>query len=453
MDITELQQRLTQLNHLLPSQREWLDRLLFQLAFNNHHQINVLGQAGGGKSTLALTVAELMSGHYNVALMDATVRETAVKEHLVQQWFGRSAQPQLSITDQIVVDEQQLPLVAVIDDAERFSSEFIQELGSLPCLVFCFSEQSLDGAALTLTLNPVTATDAAQLLQQEALNSIELAKRLANADGNLHLLLQPAMPEATSLVQDTPDGVAPSVSAGKNKLYALLAGALVVILLAYFMWPSDDAETLPQRFPVQQPLQQTVVADEKPADKEFAEVEEQASLADDESLVQAVETTTAAGTSNAEPASAADVLPEQIESEVIDGTQQAADSLADATVPSTALSDTADSQPYTYNEAELLAMQPEQLIVQLAVLSSDAALLRFKQTYPTLSTLAYQRNWQGKMQLVLILAPFESKNAARATLAGLPAALKASGPFTKTVKSVQSEINARKVSQSSGIQD
>ena len=71
MDITDLQARLAQLDHLLPSQREWLDRLLFQLAFNDNQQINILGASGSGKSTLALAIAELLSGQYNIALLDS----------------------------------------------------------------------------------------------------------------------------------------------------------------------------------------------------------------------------------------------------------------------------------------------------------------------------------------------------------------------------------------------
>ena len=77
MDITDLQTRLAQLDHLLPSQREWLERLLFQLAFNDHQLISILGSAGSGKSTLALAIAELLSDQYNIALLDTSVSKTA----------------------------------------------------------------------------------------------------------------------------------------------------------------------------------------------------------------------------------------------------------------------------------------------------------------------------------------------------------------------------------------
>ena len=94
-----------------------------------------------------------------------------------------------------------------------------------------------------------------------------------------------------------------------------------------------------------------------------------------------------------------------------------------------------------------------QVAVQLAVLSSDAALARFKRAYPALDTLSYQRSWQGKMQLVLLLAPFDNASDAKATMAALPAALRASGPFTKAIKTIHSEISARQVSLQSGQQD
>ena len=103
MDITDLQTRLAQLDHLLPSQREWLERLLFQLAFNDHQLISILGSAGSGKSTLALAIAELLSDQYNIALLDTSVSKTAATQQLMQQWFGQPGDPSISITEQIAI--------------------------------------------------------------------------------------------------------------------------------------------------------------------------------------------------------------------------------------------------------------------------------------------------------------------------------------------------------------
>ena len=69
METSILQQKVAQQRHLLPSQQELLNRLLFQLAFNNFQNIGLVGAEGSGKSTLALAIAELFSEQANVALL------------------------------------------------------------------------------------------------------------------------------------------------------------------------------------------------------------------------------------------------------------------------------------------------------------------------------------------------------------------------------------------------
>ena len=100
-----------------------------------------------------------------------------------------------------------------------------------------------------------------------------------------------------------------------------------------------------------------------------------------------------------------------------------------------------------HDEQQLLDMPKQQLAIQLAVLSSEAALRRFNRTYPQLASLSYQRNWQGKMQLVVVLAPFADSQAAKAAIKQLPDALRSAGPFVKTLQAVQVEIRARQHSQ------
>ena len=101
---------------------------------------------------------------------------------------------------------------------------------------------------------------------------------------------------------------------------------------------------------------------------------------------------------------------------------------------------------YVYQETSLLKLAKSDFAVQLAVLSSDAALTRFTAAYPELEVLSYQRQWQGKMQLVLVLAPFNSSEQAKQQMAQLPAALRATGPFVKSVQAIQAEIKARQLS-------
>lgn len=448
MDITDLQARLAQLDHLLPSQREWLDRLLFQLAFNDHQQISILGGAGSGKSTLALAIAELLSGQYNIALLDASASSASATQQLMQQWFAQPGDASIPITEQIAITEEQLPLAVVIDDAERFPSEFIRQLSSLPSLVLCFSTESFDAAGLTLTLNRITADDAEQLLRHDALNSIEIAERLARADGNMHQLLQPVEPDHRDETTD--------VTAEKHVLLkkpALLASSIVVmlVLLLYVFWPSQKHPESPVRIPVE--LAQAPALPVEVPDSE-ANIEDTAADSAINPGTEQAEAEVSAETATQGSDSEASALPEP----VVDTTQSQTAGTAIAseeTASSPVVTDIegSDSTTFGYDEDKLLSLQKSQLTVQLAVLSSDAALARFKRAYPALETLSYQRSWQGKMQLVLVLAPFDNASDAKAAMAELPAALRASGPFTKTVKAIQSEINARQLSLQPGQQD
>mgnify|MGYP006190433817 FL=1 len=451
MDITDLQTRLAQLDHLLPSQREWLERLLFQLAFNDHQLISILGSAGSGKSTLALAIAELLSDQYNIALLDTSVSKTAATQQLMQQWFGQPGDPSISITEQIAITEEQAPLAVVIDDAERFSSEFIRQLSSLPSLVFCFSTESSDEAGLTLTLNRVTTDDAEQLLRHDALNSIEIAERLASSNGNMHRLLQPVGPDNRA---ETAEVVAEkSAELKKRGIWAALAAVFLITLL-YVFWPSQKQPELSVRIPVE-PAQTPVLPVEVPA--AGASVEDTAiDSAINPGSDQIEAEVSAEAVTDTEPGSEAETvaLPEPV-ADSTESQTAGTEIASEETVSSPAVPDTADSDStvFGYDEVKLLSLQKSQVAVQLAVLSSDAALARFKRAYPALDTLSYQRSWQGKMQLVLLLAPFDNASDAKATMAALPAALRASGPFTKAIKTIHSEISARQVSLQSGQQD
>lgn len=451
MDVTDLQARLAQLDHLLPSQRECLERLLFQLAFNDHQHINVLGSLGSGKSTLALSAAELLSAQYNIALLDTSVNTDSATEQLMQQWFARPGDSALSITEQVVVNDDQQPLAVVIDDAERFSADFIQQLSALPSLVLCFSAERSAEAGVTLTLNRITIDDAEQLLRNETLNSIELAERLANANGNLHQLLLPVEPVSNTEI--------PGVAADKPlqlkywTLYASVA-AVVLLILLFVLWPEQKQLPVAVRIPVQsQPasalpdtLPSTTIdiaADNSDAadtlvqssEQLQTEVSSEIATRDDTEVTVAVEEDTTAD-SIATPTAESEVIPEATSAE-----------------PVSTNSGNSAQPVFGYDESQLLSLQKSEVALQLAVLSSDAALTRFKRTYPALDILIYQRNWQGQMQLVLVLAPFASTSEAKVAMSALPAALRASGPFTKAVKTIHSEINARQVSLHSDQQE
>ena len=88
--MSNLQQKLQKIQGLLPSQRSWLERLLFQLEFNPYQLIHMVGPAGSGKTTLTLAIADLLSNEFNLALIKAEPELSAaqVRQHVLEHWFG-----------------------------------------------------------------------------------------------------------------------------------------------------------------------------------------------------------------------------------------------------------------------------------------------------------------------------------------------------------------------------
>lgn len=450
MDITELQARLAHMTQLLPSQREWLERLLFQLAFNQHNSVGVIGAAGSGKSALALATAELFSEQYNVALLDDKVSESDIASQLMQQWFSLAADVQLPLVEQVTAALSSQPLLLVVDDCDRFSAELQQQLSQLPCLLLSFASDDLSNNDLTLVLNRLTSADAAQLLQSQQLDEQVIAKRLADANGNMHELLQPAH---TAI----PSQVLP-ILAGAKPYTKLAIASVALVTLALLLWwmMSDPATTNKPVMPaaVVKPVTPAIV---QPAVTVQPEVAVQPA-AEQVTPIQADSDTGTAG-SDATPAQ---LTPEQIveadeaEQLVADVTNAVdilqnnspavnAEHAAEAELgsDSDALVISAGEQQYQLDEISLLQTEREAFAVQLAVLSSDAAYQRFKSTYPAVPVKAYQRNWQGQTQLVLLLVSFADKDTARAQIKQLPAALRATGPFIKSMQAVQTEIKVR----------
>jgi DamX protein len=454
MDTTELQARIPQLTHLLPSQREWLERLLFQLAFSDCQQVYIVGAVGTGKSTLALALAELLSEHYNIALLTVGIDESQVNTQLMQQWFSTSAEASLSLAEQVEQASSALPLAVIVDDSARYSKQLMQQLKALNCSQFYFSEVSPDDTGLVLTINRITAADAEQLLQPLALNNIELSQRLAQANGNMHLILQPHA-QISAMNQG---GVTPIKLPVNPLLYGI--AAVIFAVLAYVFWPSLDEEK-PDQPQLTSQLAQPIVT--SPI-AEPAEISSSATESKMPELEVTPETTAEDAEALALPGVGSALPEEQTIVEQQSNVEQQTQ-LADASElePATAeqaevelkeesrvTSDSADiATLFRHDELKLLALQKQQVAIQLAVLSSEAALLRFKRAYPQLDTLSYQRNWQGKMQLVLLLAPFDDAAAAKSEIRQLPQALRETGLFVKALQAAQAEIRARQNSQQS----
>jgi len=193
--MSHLQQKLQKIQGLLPSQRSWLERLVFQLEFNPYQLIHMVGPAGSGKTTLTLAIADLLSNEFNLALLKVEPELSAVRirQHLLEHWFGACKDANRPLLQ--LVGERQLkePLALVIDQAEQLPVELWAELAELPCLVIAATEQSDPHAELNLPLPALTLQDAELLLQDNQLSTLSVADRLDQAQGNIHWLLDPSL--------------------------------------------------------------------------------------------------------------------------------------------------------------------------------------------------------------------------------------------------------------------
>lgn len=193
--MSELQQKLTHMKGLLPSQRQWLERLMFQLEFNPYQRIHMVGGPGTGKTTLTLAVADLLSSQFNLALIKAEAELTAarVRQHVLEHWFGvckDASKPMIQLVGERELPE---PLALVIDQAEYLPAELWAELAELPCLVIAATEHPSDTAELNLPLPALGLDDAQILLEGSGLNTLTVADRMDTALGNMHILLDPSL--------------------------------------------------------------------------------------------------------------------------------------------------------------------------------------------------------------------------------------------------------------------
>lgn len=192
--MSQLQQKLLKIQGLLPSQRSWLERLVFQLEFNPYQLIHMVGPAGSGKTTLTLAIADLLSNEFNLALIKAEPELSAVRvrQHVLEHWFGTCKDANGSLLQ--LVGERQIkePLALVIDQAEHLPLELWAELAELPCLVIAATEHADAHAELNLPLPALTLEDAEMLLKDSELSTLSVADRLDQALGNIHLLLDPS---------------------------------------------------------------------------------------------------------------------------------------------------------------------------------------------------------------------------------------------------------------------
>lgn len=235
--MSELQQKLTQIKGLLPSQRQWLERLVFQLEFNPYQRIHMVGGPGTGKTTLTLAIADLLSNQFNLALISAEPELTAarVRQHVLEHWFGvckDAGKPLLQLVGDRELTE---PLALVIDNAENLPAELWAELADLPCLVIAASEQPEQTAELNLPLPALSLEDAQMLLEGAGLNTLTVADRMDTAMGNIHILLDPALAR-----RQQPKTEIKPASLAKPLLVFTLGMALIGAVVFFWFWTEQQ---------------------------------------------------------------------------------------------------------------------------------------------------------------------------------------------------------------------
>lgn len=555
--MTDLHQKLASLQGLLPSQRKWLDRLVFQLDFNPYQYICLVGGPGSGKTTVALAIADLLSDQYNLALLTAEVslRAPQIRQHLLEQWFGYGVASDKTLLELCADRPSPQPLALIIDQSELLPKELWSELDEMPCLVIATALTDDAHAQLNLPLSAPSMEDATVLLQDQQFSTLTIAERLELAGGNLHILLDPKQAR-----QPARPGSQPAAAASlAAPLWTFTLGmAAILAVVVFWFWterqmaPANglgELTYLPEEQEVTPtlPAQQAAAATAKrqvveqlvdqleqvKADKaDVATLERPATFGEDpatasepatrqnnpepvavsdpapvvaETATPVTEAATqqAAGTGAEQAAdaqlaaetvvpAAAPVEPQPVASQVDTATQapatsedelaaellaeqQAAGQLATSvatdsetpaepddlaaevaaeqgnapaavnTQPAVAPANPATpavradtARPLDANQ--LLALPASQYALQVVVFSNPAALNTFRQSYPQLNPLVYQRQKDGKRQLVVVLAPFDSAAAAKAQARQLPAPLQQG--FAKSLADIHADISA-----------
>jgi len=237
--MSHLQQKLLKIQGLLPSQRSWLERLVFQLEFNPYQLIHMVGPAGSGKTTLTLAIADLLSNEFNLALIKAEPELNAVRvrQHIIEHWFGGACKDANRTLLQLVGERQlKEPLALVIDQAEQLPIELWAELAELPCLVIAATEHADAHAELNLPLPALTLQDAELLLEASELSTLSVADRLDHAQGNIHLLLDPSLKR-----QQQPAKVELKPASLAYPLAVFSVGMLVIAaVVVFWLWTEQQ---------------------------------------------------------------------------------------------------------------------------------------------------------------------------------------------------------------------
>jgi septal ring-binding cell division protein DamX len=473
MDTTVLQQKLAEQRHLLPSQHELLNRLLFQLAFNDFQNIGLVGAEGSGKSTLALALAELFSEQANVALVNGALPEAELETQLLQHWFGRrQSEPSLA---QMMAQPASgaLPLLLVVDNFNLLSSSARKKLLQLDCLSFFMLSEALADMALNLNINMPTLQDASQVLSDKQLEPLAVAERFAASRGNMHLL-------HSAIVK-------PEERRAHSAAVWLLPTAIMLLVLAAginWLLPGSNEQRAPvitgqkELAQISAEPNESIQHDGSPEpvstesesnnlepvnsleleatalDPEINSPEPEITAPEPETTAPEPETNSLEpetngpelATNSSEPATTdlqQDISPEQsATTEAASSNTSPAESV-DTLISASIAEQAATTTELMYQEALLLTLPADARVLQLAVLSSETALQRFNRTYPDTGIMVYQRSWQGQLQWIILSEQhYSDVSSARLARTLLPARLRETGPFIKPVVQVQQEIKA-----------
>lgn len=101
---------------------------------------------------------------------------------------------------------------------------------------------------------------------------------------------------------------------------------------------------------------------------------------------------------------------------------------------------------YAFNEAQILALDDQQLLLQLAGMQNEAVLQRFLEDNTLKdNTWVYEtQRYGGPWYVVLLAQPFANAAQARAQVNLLPRTIRDSQPFSKSVAQIRNEIETRK---------
>ncbi|MEE2023410.1 SPOR domain-containing protein [Alkalimonas mucilaginosa] len=421
---------------ILPSQRELLERVLFQIEFNGFQHIHLVGAAGTGKTTLGLVLAELFSDSMNLAYFSAQpdMSTSQCQQLLLQQWFGLSDH-EGTLMQQLEQPQPQ-PLLWILDGQGPLPAACLSLLRAHPVHIITTGPEVLPEADLNLAIPAITVAEAESLLPADMLRSIPAAQRLQAAAGNLHLLLEPdriAANQQSSVLPRSP-----------AQIYSTLALVLALLLCTgglvfWWLYQADEHQVVEADNQLRSPV------------SAWSPVQQAQSTSSPDPTAQ-TQPGLSSGPEHSEQSGAVSMLEMPAAELGLDAVEAEVDVSLEINLPivtpeldapvDVALTDAETRRSsFLHDEAELLSMDKAHYALQLGVFASVAAAERMQLSYPELPVMIYQRQSTNQLpQWVLVLASYAAASEARAIRATLPAAIQAETPFIKTIAQIWQEI-------------